>query len=111
MGALTDALAREFGVSTEPRVNPETGTVGTSVVKVAGNNPNRFALAVINLGTAAVFVAPDRAVSAARGFRLDPNGGSLSLLWRDDGHLVGWEWFAVSGTAGQDVFVIESVAR
>lgn len=111
MGALSDAIDREFGVPTEPRVNPETGMVGTSIVKVLGNNPNRFSFVIVNLGTAAVFLAPDNAVATTRGIRLDASGGSFSANWRDDANLTGWDWYAIAEAAGQSVLVLEVVAR
>lgn len=111
VGPLSAAIEREIGVPTEPRINPDTGSVGIAVIRVLPNNPNRFAFLIINLGTAAVFIAPDNAVSLTRGIRLAPSGGVFASNWREDGHLVGWNWFAISSAAAQDIFVLESVAR
>lgn len=110
-GPLSAAIEREIGVPTEPRVNPATGSVGTSVVLIAGNNPNRFALLIINLGSAAVYIAPDNAVATTRGVRLAPSGGSISFNWREDFHIVGWQWFAIADAAAQNILVLEVVAR
>jgi hypothetical protein len=110
-GPLSAAIERELGADTEPRINPDTGSVGTTVVRVLPNNPNRFAFVVINLGAAAVYIRPDNSVSATGGIRLAPAGGSFSANWRDDFHLVGWDWYAIADAAAQDVFVLEVVAR
>jgi hypothetical protein len=110
-GPLAVAIAKEIGIPTEPRVNPDTGSVGVAVVRVLPNNPNRFGFIIINLGLSAVYVAPDRAVSATRGIRLAPSGGSFSANWREDFQLVGWDWYAIADAAAQDVFVMEVVAR
>jgi hypothetical protein len=110
-GPLSAAITREIGVETEPRINPDTGSVGTSVVRVLPGNPNRFAFVVINLGTAAVYLRPDRDVSASAGIRLAPSGGSFAANWREDFHIVGWDWYAIADAAAQSIFVLEVVAR
>ncbi len=110
-GPLSAAIDKELGVETEPRINPDTGSVGLSVVRIAPNNPNRFSLVVINLGSAAVYIRPDRAVSSTAGIRLAPAGGSFSASWRDDFHLVGWDWYAIADAAAQSILVLEVVAR
>lgn len=109
--ALRQAIDRDIGVPTEPRVNPDTGSVGTAIVRVLPNNPNRFSFVIVNLGTAAVYVAPDNAPSATRGIRLAPSGGTFSVNWRDDGDLAGWDWWAIADAAAQSVFIVETVAR
>jgi len=111
MGALSDAIDREFGVPTEPRINPVTNSVGTSIVRILGNNPNRMSFSIVNLGTSAMFIAPDNGPSTSRGIRLDAGGGSFSANWRDDAHLTGWDWFAIAEAAAQSIFVLEVVAR
>lgn len=110
-GPLSAAIDRELGVETEPRINPDTGSVGLSVVRIAPNNPNRFSFLVINLGTSAVYIRPGKDVSATAGIRLAPNGGAFSASWRDDFHLVGWDWYAIADAAAQSIIVLEVVAR
>lgn len=111
MGALSAAIAAEIGVDTVPRFNPDTATVGTSVVRIAPNNPNRFALLIVNLSAVAVYVKPANDVSASSGVRLAPNGGTFGLSWRDDLHLVGWDYYAIADAAASSILVMEVVAR
>src|SRR3972149_3742926 len=61
--------------------------------------PDRVSFIIVNLSAVAIYVAPRLGVSATSGIRLAPNGGSLSLSWRDDFHLVGWGGEAVAGAA------------
>lgn len=111
VGALSAAIAREIGIDTEPRINPDTASVGVAVTRVLPNNPNRFGFVIVNLGTFAVYVRPDRDVSPTAGIRLAPAGGTFSASWRDDFHLVGWDWYAVADAAAQSILVLEIVAR
>lgn len=110
-GPLSAAIAKQIGIDTEPRINPDTASVGLSVVRILPNNPNRFAFVIINLGTFAVYIRPDFQVSATAGIRLAPQGGSFSASWLEDFHLVGWSWYAIADAAAQDIFVLEVVAR
>jgi len=110
-GPLSAAIEREIGVPTEPRINPDTGSVGTSIVRILPPNPNRFGFVILNLGTAAVYISPARDVSATAGIRLAPTGGSFAVSWRDDFHLAGWDWYAIADAAAQSIFVLEVVAR
>lgn len=111
MGVLADLIAREVGRPTVPSFDPETATVGTSVVKLLPSDPNRVGFIVVNLGSAAVYIKPRLDVSATSGIRLAPNGGSLTVTWRDDFHLAGWEWYAVADAAAQSVLTLAVGAR
>lgn len=110
-GALSAAIAKDIGIETEPRVNPDVSSVGVAVVRILPNNPNRFGFVIINLGAVAIYIRPDFAVSVTAGIRLAPNGGSFSATWRDDFNLTGWDWYAIAEAAGTEIFVLEVVAR
>ncbi len=110
-GKLSAAIAREIGIDTEPRANPLLTSVGVAVVKIVPNNPNRFALLIMNLGSVAMYVKPSLDVSATSGIRLAPNGGQISLNWREDFHLTGWDWYAIADAAATELFVLEVVGR
>jgi len=108
---LTDLLRERFGVETYPRINPVTSTVGTSVELVAGANPNRLALVMVNLSVNEIFVLPDRAVSSSRAIRLGPTGGFLSIVWDEDFHVVAWDWYAIATGVASPIMVLEVVSR
>lgn len=109
---LADLIEREYGsIETEHRLDAEGSTVGTTAVVIAKNSPRRLALTIINLAATAVYVKPHPTVSATSGIRLAPSGGSMSLNWRDDLHLVGYEWSAIGDAAGSNVLVMELLSR
>jgi hypothetical protein len=80
-------------------------SVGTTAVQVLPANPQRQWAAVANLGTVTVYVGPSGVVAgplgnANAGFPVAA-GATLPLP------VGGGAWFAISGTAAQDVRVIE----
>ncbi len=111
MGALTDAIEREVGVPTVPTFDPDTASVGVTVVRIAPADSNRLGLLIVNLSAGAVFVKPRRDVASTSGIRLAPNGGSLTLVWREDFHVVGLDWFAVAELAASSIMVLGVGAR
>ena len=111
MGVLSDLIAAEVGRPTVPVFDPLVTSVGTSVVRVLDPGPDRVSFIIVNLSAVAIYVAPRLGVSATSGIRLAPNGGSLSLSWRDDFHLVGWEWYAVADAAASAILTLAGVAR
>jgi hypothetical protein len=68
-------------------------------------NAARVAFVVVNVGTGTLFRLPtipgQGEPSALNGIRLEPNGGSLTVQWDEDGEMVAWEWrgFSPTGTS------------
>lgn len=79
-------------------------TVGVAVVEVAGGDPERVTMTLINLGTTDIFVSPEVIVSTTRGIRLGANGGGVTMDAKEDGILQTLQWFGISSVAGQTVF-------
>lgn len=104
---LQTLLTRQFGVKTRTRATAPGFQVGTSIVQVLRQNPNRLAAVIINLSANAVYVSPDGITSATHGISLSPSGGALTLLWNEDFDMVGYEWNAIAAVAASDVFVLE----
>ncbi len=111
MPNLADLLEARFGVKTEAADNRFGTTIGTSVARVLPNDPKRLGAVIVNLSAVAVFIGPFRDVSASKGIRLAPSGGSFSLIWDEDFDVTGWEWFAVADAAASAVLTIEVLAR
>lgn len=107
VGSIYDLIAREHGVDGQPFYNRDATDADIADKIIARNNPGRLALIIINLGTAAVFVAPQGAASSTRGIQLGASGGSVSMNWRDDGALPSLEWHGQSGTDNQSLFIME----
>ena len=81
--------------------------VGTTMVELVKNDPERIALTIINLGAANVLIAPDNKVSTTRGILLTASGGAVSMDVRSDATLPSRAWYAISASAGNDVYVLE----
>ena len=108
---LEDLIFREFGVVTDIHVNRLANQVGTSVVKVLDNNPNRLAWTLINLGTGFLMVSNTPEVSATRGIYLASGGGGVNFLWKEEFSAVGWEFYAVAQNAATPIWLLEVVER
>lgn len=108
---LQDIVERLFGVATTTYRNRELTSVGTSVVTILRNDPNRLAATIVNLSNSAVYVLDARTVSATNGIRISPGGGTATLIYDEDFHSTGWEWFAIADAAASAVLVREVVAR
>ena len=106
---LADLITDKLGVRTTFRINPEASSIGTSVARVFGNNPNRVAWVFINLSANAIYLAPDPAPSSSRGIRVGQNGGSLAATWEEDFDIVGLEWNGVADGASSNYFALELV--
>lgn len=84
-------------------------TVGTSVVRLAPNNPNRIELILTNYGQAVVALVLSNAGTATTGIAIAPNGGTATLLVTEDGELTFQEIFGVSAAANNAVHVVEII--
>lgn len=107
MPSLHELIDLEHGVRTREREGGEDTTITSSASLILRNDSSRLAFIVINLGDSEVFIRPDRAPSATVGMRIGPNGGSLSMLWREDFSLVGKEFWAVAPVASATIYILE----
>jgi|SRR5882672_1214534 len=99
---VRDLLRDLLGVPTSPIVLQVGGAPNTAF-SVLRNDPSRVSFLMVNTGPSPVFVVPQAAgqPSSLNGVRIEPNGGALSVMWRDDGEVTGWEWLGISlGTPG-----------
>lgn len=103
---LQDLIDKQFGVKTKHRINNVTTSVGTTSTIIAGNNPNRLALTIINMSPNTIYIAPDEEVSSSRGIVVSPNGGSVQFLYNEDFQMTGYEFYATA-SAVSTIFVLE----
>jgi|GEM_PF-6001430 len=111
MGALSEYVEKEFGVKTVTKTNPITDSIKTTPTKVLGNNPDRLAAIIINLGDYTVYLSPRNDVSSTKGIKLSKSGGTLILNAKDDLELVGYEWWGIADGGNSTIFVLEVEAE
>ena len=105
--SLAEFLAARYGVLTEAKDNPVTNVAGTTVATFLRQNPKRLAFVVVNLGGLPVYVGFTGDLSATKGIYLAPNGGNLFSNFREDFHLVGYEWYCYAAAANTPIYVQE----
>ena len=107
MPSLHELITLEFGVRTRSRDNPENTAMTTASQLIARNDSSRLALSIVNLGQQIVHVRNAAAPSSTVGFAIGPNGGSLTLNFREDFHMVGHDWFGLTPSGVSTIFVQE----
>tara|TARA_Y100000310_G_scaffold308158_1_gene350964 strand:- start:132 stop:470 length:339 start_codon:yes stop_codon:yes gene_type:complete len=107
--SLANLIDEKFGTPTRPNDNPLITSVGAASERVLPQNPNRVAFTITNLSTGDVFLGLDNEVSSTRGFFIGPLGGSATVVWDEDFHRVGYEWWVIGSGAGLDIFTQEIV--
>lgn len=113
MIALADLLMERFKVRTRAVENPTGETAAEDTAKVIlGNNPNRLAFVIVNLGDTPTWVALSNQVAAETyGIRLDGNGGSFSCIWDEDFQMTAWAWWIIAEAAEEPaIYVIEVIS-
>jgi hypothetical protein len=97
-----------FGAAIRLQPFETTLTVGTTSVQAGKLSNQRVAITFANCGTNLIVVGLSVGVTATSGFTVAPSG-FLSFDWRNDGELVMRDFYAISGTASQTLYICESV--
>ena len=103
-----DLIELYFGTQIRTKQIPSDVTVGTTASQLGTYAHQRTQLIIGNTGSALVVIAFSPSVTVTTGLPLQANTG-LSFNWFDDGEMIFDTLYAISGTAGQTVHVIESV--
>jgi len=111
MGMLRKLTVDRFGVAVIPVTNPEISSVGLAAARVLRNNPDRLGFNFVNLSVNDMYIAPFNDVSATKGIKVGPNGGSVATIWIEDFESVGVEWFVLATGAASPLLMIEYVAE
>jgi hypothetical protein len=82
------------------KIEQSNKTVGTSAAVLVAASGDRVGLHVYNLGSVLIYVGKDSSVSSTNGYPIAASTEKVFLDWTD-------AVYAISGTAGQDVRVIE----
>lgn len=103
---LDEFIQQQYGIRTD--TVKSTFTVGTTPVQIVQNNPNRISYTVVNASTNAIFTDENPSVSVNNG-AIVGGGSSQAFDWRVDGQTAGYGLYAVSASAGCQVYVREVV--
>ncbi len=83
-------------------------SVGTTAVAAGTQGAQRAAITFGNCGSNLIVVGFSGGVTATSGFPV-PANGFLTFNWYLDGELVMAQFYAISGTASQTLYICESV--
>jgi hypothetical protein len=97
-----------YGTKIQTRAHQTFPTVGTSVVQLGVYANIRTAIGISNAGAATIAVSFKNTVTATTGIQLAA-GQTLFMSWNSDGESVSQDLYAISGSSGNAVFVVEYV--
>jgi hypothetical protein len=102
---ISDLLREELGIATYERESAlQAGVASAALMR---QNPNRVAFVLYNLSANVLYVRPGAAASSTAGIRLGPNGGAISLYYREDFTLVSRDWQILASAAASDYYLLE----
>lgn len=111
MGRLADLIQQSMGGKTRVRFAAPGLTLGIAATRIVPQNADRLGLVITNLSANNVFIAFDNQVSSTHGIFLAPNGGSISMNYKDDFELVGFEVFGLASAAGSNIYYVEVIGE
>ena len=82
-------------------------TVGTEITQILGNNPDRMFYMISNRSGSVGSIGWSAELTSVNGLFIAANGGFLSQDIQQDGDVVAWAVFGVSGAAGAIWYVAE----
>jgi len=103
-----DLISLYFGTQIRLQPKETTLTVGTTAVAAGSLGNQRVAVTFSNPGSNLITLGLSPGVTSASGFTV-PVGGFISFTWFLDGELVMQQFYAISGTASQTLYICESV--
>lgn len=106
---VQNLLDQLFQIAVETRDGGIDVTASTTVEQFLRANPSRVAFTFVNLGINPVFIWSDEQVSASRGLRAGPNGGSITVIYDQDFARVGYAWFMVATGGASNVAIMEEL--
>lgn len=110
MSTARSLVEARFEASVNPVVNRGSPAIAAVASRLMIQDPDRLGFLVVNLSVNDVYMMIDGNVSATRGIKIGPNGGSIATIWFEDFEIVAWEWFAIAPAGASSVLVIEYLA-
>lgn len=106
-----DLVSERFGVRVRDTEPAAIATVGTASAVLLRADSMRYAFTFINLSANNIFIRPKNTASATNGIRVDPNGGSVTVILEDDFTLASLEWQAIAAGAGSAFYLLAVVGE
>jgi hypothetical protein len=103
-GLIASYYGTEIGLS----IKETSLSVGTTAVAAGLQGAQRAAITFGNCGSNLIVVGFSAGVTATSGFPV-PANGFLSFSWLVDGELVMGQFYAISGSSSQTLYICESV--
>jgi hypothetical protein len=108
MGALHELIRKELEIDTE--AHEQTVAVPDYAVKILNNNPDRIMLMIMNIGGSSCYIGLTSEVKVGSGLLIDASGGAVIFNYKEDGELVGREFWAIS-ELGTTLYIMEVEGR
>lgn len=105
-----DVIAAYFGFQIRLAPRETTVTVGTTAVQATFHANQRVAVTFGNGGANPIIVGFSPGVTTTKGYPIAA-GSFLSFTWFLDGELVMYDFWAISGTAAQTLYVCQSILQ
>lgn len=105
-GAIMEYLRRIFGGDFS--VSNDSLTIGVATVLAVQGDSERVSLTLVNLGATTLYIAPTPEVSAVRGIRLGPTGGTVAMNLFQDALLPALPWYVMGSGAGGTLFILQA---
>src|SRR6185437_3442021 len=93
-----------FGFQIRLGIKETSLTVGTTAVAAGADGPQRAAITFGNCGSNLIVVGFSPSVTATSGFPV-PINGFLTFNWFLDGELVMGQFYAISGSSSQTLYI------
>lgn len=103
-----ELLAVEYGSELQTRIIESDVTVGTTAVSLIAGNGARIWISIQNTGAATIYVSTLSSLAVNQGFQVGA-AGFLTFTWKEDGDLPTIALYAISGSAGNSVHVIQQI--
>ena len=110
--SVRDLLTTRLGVPTRPRVQRPVISPAPVQSPALKQDAARVAILFVNVGAFQVFLIPQDGTfpaSVNNGIKVEPNGGSLSVLWDEDGEITAWEWTAAANGGTSLLYIVETI--
>ena len=103
-------VTERFHRPVTPFENRLISSVGVAATKLLNADADRLGFLFVNLSVNDIYIAPFPDVSATKGIKCGPNGGSVTATWDEDFEMLGKEWYCLAAAAASSLLIVEYIA-